>query len=169
MTVLAGNSINLLSVNPGLVIWTAVTFLIVLIVLWKFAWKPITTALDERNQKVVDDLDESKKLRENAEKLLNDYEAKLESAKQEAMQLLEESRKDSESNKARILKEASDEAEKIKERTAHDIEQAKVKAIAEIEGKVLDLTVKVLSKVMKTQLTGNEHKDMISRELNSLH
>ena len=63
MVLLTGTSIDLLKVSPGLVFWTAVTFIVVLVVLWLFAWKPIINGLDARNEKIQEDLDSSRKLR----------------------------------------------------------------------------------------------------------
>ena len=104
MALLAGSGLNLLAVNPGLMIWTLITFLIVLTILWFFAWKPIATALDSRSDKIESDLQKSQELREEAEQLLADYKAKLDSAKEEAAQLIEQARKTAEEQKTRSLK-----------------------------------------------------------------
>lgn len=168
MILLSGDSVNLLYSSPGLAIWTAITFSVVLILLWKFAWKPIIGALDARNAKVEDDLNQSKELREKAEALMKDYEQKIEAAKTEALQIVDEGRKDAEENSAIILKEAQDEAAKLRDRVTNEIEQAKLKALAEIEAKVVDLTVQVVSEVMMKDIDDSQHRDMISRELSAI-
>ena len=166
--VILSEGIALLDVNPGLAIWTAITFLFVLLILWKFAWRPILNALDARNAKVEDDLNKSKELREKAESLLAEYEAKLNSAKTEALQIIDEGKKDAEENNQRILKEATDEATRIKDRAQAEIEQAKLKALQEIEARVVDLTVNVVSQVMRKNISDAEHREMISKELASI-
>ena len=169
MILLSGDGVNLLYSSPGLAIWTTITFSVVLILLWKFAWKPIISALDARNAKVEDDLNQSKELREKAEDLMKDYEQKIEAAKTEALQIVDEGRKDAEENSAIILKEAQDEAAKIRERVTNEIEQAKLKALAEIEAKIVDLTVQVVSEVMMKDIDDLQHRDMISRELSAIN
>ena len=168
MILLSGDSVNLLYSSPGLAIWTTITFLVVLILLWKFAWKPIIGALDARNAKVEDDLNQSKELREKAEALMKDYEQKIEAAKTEALQIVDEGRKDAEENSAIILKEAQDEATKLRDRVTNEIEQAKLKALAEIETKIVDLTVQVVSEVMMKNIDDSQHRAMISRELSAI-
>ena len=168
MYILAAGSLELLKVNPGLVFWTVVTFSVVLIILWLFAWKPIIKALDARNDRIENDLKESRKLREDAENLLKVYEQKIENAKKEAMQLLEEGRKDAEENKDRILKEAREEAENIRDRIQHEISQAKLKALDELEKGAVELSVQLVSNVFKKSLTGTEHRSIIVKELEEI-
>lgn len=165
MPLLAGGSFNLLAVNPGLVIWTVVTFVIVLTILWLFAWKPIIKALDERNDRVKDDLEKSRQLREEAERLFKEYEDKLEAAKVEAHEIVEESRRDADAVRTRMLEEAQTESNRMKERAETDIEQAKKKALSEIESSVVDITVQVLSKVLKDEVSAEKHKEVIEKEL----
>ena len=161
-------SFNLLAVNPGLLIWTVITFSVVLTVLWLFAWKPIIAALDSRNEKVEGDLQKSKELREEAEKLLMDYEKKLDSIKSEANQLIDEGRKDAEVLKEKILKEAREEAERINVRTEQDIHQAKLRALDEIENSVVDMTVSALSKILTQEVKAETHKAVILREITEI-
>lgn len=168
MLILAGGSLNLLSVNPGLVFWTAVTFLSVLVVLWLFAWKPIINALDARNTKVEEDLDSSKKLREEAESLIARYQKELDSAKEKALQIVNEGHKDAESVRHRILEEAKTEAELIHKRALSDIEQAKTRALKEIEINVAEISYEILSRVLKNNVSAAEHKGIITKELEQI-
>lgn len=165
MLLLAGGSLNLLEVNPGLVIWTAVTFLIVLAVLWLFAWKPIIKALDERNARVEDDLEKSRALREEAEGLIKEYQEKLDSAKQEAVNIVEESRKEGEVLKNKLLAEAQEELTSLKERSTREIDLAKEHAISELEGKVVATAISVISGILAKDINDQEHKDIVLREL----
>ncbi|RME92246.1 MAG: ATP synthase F0 subunit B [Candidatus Hydrogenedentota bacterium] len=168
MSIILAGSLNLLEVNPGLAIWTLITFLLVLTILWLFAWKPIVKALDARSHRIADDLEKSRKLREEAEALLRDYESKLEKAKAEAVEIVEEGRKDAEVLRKRILDEAAEEGERIKKRVSGELEQAKLKALAEIEERVVDLAEELVSRVLKDKLTGVDHKKLILEEMASL-
>lgn len=168
MLILAGGSLNLLSVNPGLVFWTAVTFILVLVVLWVFAWKPIIHALDARNTKVEEDLDSSKKLREEAERLIAKYEKELDSAKEKALQIVNEGHKDAESVRHRILEEAKTEADLIHKRALSDIEQAKTRALKELETNIADICYEILSRILKNNVSSAEHKNIIAKELDQI-
>ena len=165
--ILAG-SFNLLSVHPGLVFWTVVTFLTVLLVLWLFAWKPMIQALDSRNDKVENDLKESQRLREEAEKLLKEYEEKIKSSHKETVQLMEQSKKDAEAAREKILKKAEEESRELRERVEREIEQTKESAIQEIKSSIVNTTIAILSKILKKNVTDDSHKELILDELKGM-
>jgi F-type H+-transporting ATPase subunit b len=168
MVLLAGTSIDLLKVSPGLVFWTAVTFILVLIVLWLFAWKPIIRALDARNDKIQEDLDHSRKLREQAESLMADYKKHLDAAKDQALSIIEEGKRDAESIRHRIIEDAKKEAEDIHNRAIGEISQAKAKAIKELEKEVVDLSVAIISKILSRDVSKEDHRNIILKELDQL-
>jgi F-type H+-transporting ATPase subunit b len=168
MVLLTGTSIDLLKVSPGLVFWTAVTFIFVLVVLWLFAWKPILKALDARNEKIQDDLDSSRKLREQAESMMSDYKKHLDAAKDQALQIIDEGKRDAESIRHRILADAKKEAEEIHDRAVADITQAKTKAIKELEKEVVDISVAIISKILSRDVSKEDHRNIILKELDQL-
>lgn len=168
MVFLTGTSIDLLKVSPGLVFWTAVTFILVLVVLWLFAWKPIIHGLDARNEKIQDDLDSSRKLREQAEALMADYKKHLDAAKDQALHIVDEGKKDAEAIRHRILGDAKKEAEEIHNRAVADITQAKTKAIKELEKEVVDLSVAIISKILSRDVSKDDHRNIILKELDQL-
>ena len=168
MPILSSGSFDLLSVQPGLVFWTFITFSIVMIVLWRFAWKPIISAIDDRNARVEDDLKSSEKLRKDAESLLEQYESKLDTAKKEISDMLDASKKDAEHVRDKIIGDAQGEAGNVKERAQHDIEQAKLKAVKEIQELAVDISMTLLSNVLKTDISDKDHKKLIIQELDKL-
>ncbi|MFQ5410772.1 MAG: ATP synthase F0 subunit B, partial [Phycisphaerae bacterium] len=95
----------------GNIIWTLITFLAVVFVLGKFAWKPILTALQKREDFIRDSLGQAKQDREAAEALLKQYSEKLEKASEEAGAVVEEARRDAEETRKRIHAEAKSEGE----------------------------------------------------------
>jgi F-type H+-transporting ATPase subunit b len=164
----SSGSFNLLAVNPGLIIWTMITFVLVMIVLWLFAWKPIATALDSRNTRIEDDLKKSEDLRKEAESLLKGYESRIDSAHKEVADMLDSARKDAESAKARILAEAQKEASAQRDRATHDIDQIRLKAVKEIQDLAVDISIQLLSRVMKGGLKESEHREIVLQELKNL-
>ncbi|MDH4263574.1 MAG: F0F1 ATP synthase subunit B [Spirochaetia bacterium] len=168
MPLLAEGSFNLLNVDPGLVFWTFVTFTFVLIVLWKYAWTPIITALDARNDKVEGDLKKSEDLRKAAEDLLKSYSDKIDSAKHEVSEILDTARKDAEAMRNKILQTAQEEAGNVKNRAKNEIEQAKVKAVKEIQELSVDISLKLLSSILNKDVNDEEHSKIVHRELEKL-
>jgi F-type H+-transporting ATPase subunit b len=168
MVLLTGTSIDLLKVSPGLVFWTAVTFILVLIVLWLFAWKPILKGLDARNDKIQEDLDSSRKLREQAESMMSDYRKHLDAAKDQALQIIDEGKRDAESIRQRILGDAKKEADDIHNRAVGEITQAKTKAIKELEKEIVDLSVAIISKILSRDVSKEDHRNIILKELDQL-
>lgn len=167
MVILAAG-LDLLAVNPGLVIWTTITFIVVLLVLWLTAWKPIIKALDERNSRVEDDLEKSRALREEAEDLMKEYQTKLDSATQEAVQIIDKGRKDSEAMRAKILSETQEEAASLRSRVSKELELAKIQALSELEAKVVDTAISVISGILAKDINDEEHKQMVMRELEQI-
>ena len=166
--ILASESFNLLAANPGLVFWTVVTFLTVLIILWLFAWKPIIQAIDARNDKIEGELKESQRLREESEKLLRDYESKMKEAQTETMRLIGEGKKEAEETRAKILKKAEKENSEIKARMKQEIEQAKISAVQEIQESMVNMTIQVISKIFKKDVDDKTHKELIMNELKEI-
>ena len=81
---------GLLKVDPGLFLWTVITFLVLLLILWKAAWKPIVEALDARAEKVRGDIETAEKSRLETEKLLSQHKEMMDKAKDEAAQIISE-------------------------------------------------------------------------------
>jgi F-type H+-transporting ATPase subunit b len=160
--------IALLDVNPGLVIWTTFTFLVVLFILWMFAWKPIVSALDARATKIHADIDRADNLRSDAERKLAEYEEKLNSLRSEGQDILAEAKKDAERLKEEILASARKEAEAVKERGIRDLHLAKDKALEDLHQQVVTLSIAVASKIIGKALSPEDHKRLIQDTISSI-
>lgn len=165
---LAAGGLNLLEVNPGLLIWTVITFLVVVLILKTFAWNPIVHALDARSEKIHGDLDRAEKLRGESEKLLSDYNAKLASAKEEAIAIVNEAKADATNLKNKMVQEATTEIQARKDQFIKDMELSKMKAIQEIQESVVDLSVSIASKILEKQLKPEDHANFVRAEINNL-
>ncbi|MCE9600175.1 MAG: F0F1 ATP synthase subunit B [Spirochaetia bacterium] len=150
--------LSLLSVNPGLAIWTTITFVLVMVVLQRYAWKPIIKALDERAGKIQADLDRAESVRREAEIKLEDYMQKLNALKEQGLEILEEARKDANRIKEEMLESAKNEAEAMRQRGVRDIELAKDGALEELHKEVVNLSVSIASQVIGRSLKPEDHK-----------
>ncbi|ABJ76306.1 F0F1 ATP synthase subunit B [Leptospira borgpetersenii] len=168
MILLAAKGLSLLDVNPGLVVWTLITFLVVVLVLKKFAWDVILKALDERAQAVQNDIEKASELRLEAEALLKDYEARLNSAKDEANAIVAEARSDALKLKNKLLEETNQEVKAQKDQAVKEIELAKGKALEQLQTQFVEMTITIAGKVLEKQLKAEDYKAFIETELNKL-
>ncbi|ALO27020.1 F0F1 ATP synthase subunit B [Leptospira borgpetersenii] len=168
MILLAAKGLSLLDVNPGLVVWTLITFMVVVLVLKKFAWDVILKALDERAQTVQNDIEKASELRLEAEALLKDYEARLNSAKDEANAIVAEARSDALKLKNKLLEETNQEVKAQKDQAVKEIELAKGKALEQLQTQFVEMTITIAGKVLEKQLKAEDYKAFIETELNKL-
>lgn len=143
----------------GLMFWTCIIFTLLIILLRKFAWKPILTAVDDRNEQINSALKAADKARLEIENLNNDNERILLEAKSERDQLLKEARdiKDNIINEAK--EKASNEAENILTAAKSQIENEKMKAITELKNSVAVLSIDIAEKVLKNELKEKSNQE----------
>ncbi len=150
----------LITINPGLVIWTLITFVLLFFILKKFAWGPILTALDKREQSIKDNVVQAQKTREEAETILADYKGKLDSIKEEARQLVEEGKAKGEQAREELLEQARKEYEEQLGRARKEIDLAKQKALDEFQQFAVDLTLEMASRVTRKSLSDADHRKL---------
>jgi F-type H+-transporting ATPase subunit b len=136
----------------GLVFWMLVSFLIVLFILGKFAWKPILKALKERETSIEDALRSADKAREAMENLKADNEKLLNEARAERERMLREARdtKDSIINEAKG--KATTEANRLLQMAREAINNEKQAAITELKNQVATLSIEIAEKILREQL-----------------
>mgnify|MGYP001232239389 CR=1 FL=1 len=159
--------LSLLDVNPGLVVWTTITFLLVLLLLTKFAWKPIIQALDERANQIHGDIERAAQVRNEAETLFEQYQDKLNDLKTEAQEIITEARKDAEGLKNEILEKARKEAEEIRARSRKEIQLSMDAALEEIHKRAVDLSIEVTKRVVSRNFTADDHSKQLKEALQS--
>lgn len=144
------------------------SFLLLIFLVKKFAWGNITSILDARAEKIINDIDQAEAARKKAEELAAKREAELAGSRQEATTILETAKETAEKNKAHILSEANQEALRLKEKAQLEISQNKEEAMNSIKGDVADLTVNLAGKLLSQQLDSEGHRQLIDRYLNEL-
>lgn len=149
----------------GLAFWTAVTFGVVALILYRKAWGPLLEALDARERGIVGQKEEAERVRAEAEAVRRRYEEQLEGIRREAQQIINEG----EADKKRILDEAharaAADAQEIRERAERDIRLAKEKALAEIKDQAVELGMTVAERVIGAEVDASRHKGIIDEVL----
>ena len=158
-------SANPLTVDPDLPIVTAIIFVVLLLVLWKFAWGPIVAGLDKREKRIADSIDEARQTAEEAKKQLADYEAKLASAADEVRQIVEQGRRDAESDRQRIVNEARQAAAEERDRAVREIGQAKKQALHELWQESVDRAFDLAGQVVRKELKPDDHARLITESM----
>ncbi|MFQ6617415.1 MAG: F0F1 ATP synthase subunit B, partial [Fidelibacterota bacterium] len=143
---------NLLDINFGLVFWTAVTFLLLLVVLRKFLWYPIVNNLERREGKIRKALEEADRARNRAEETLAEYNKMIDKARVESRRIVLEGKKTAEKLKDEILKETKLKADDMIKRSAEEIDKARERAISDIKEMVVDISFYAVSKLINKSL-----------------
>jgi F-type H+-transporting ATPase subunit b len=149
---------DLLSADPGLIVWTIVTFLLLLGILWKFAWNPILGALDAREQAIQKTIDDAERLQAEAEAVLREHQKRMAEARAEGNRILDEARQAGEHMKHDILDKARAESEKVLERAHRQLELETEQAIQTIRAQAADLALRAAEKVIERSLTDADHR-----------
>ena len=154
---------ELVTPEIGLIFWTTVVFSLLLVVLKKYAWKPILSAVDERNKSIEDALKAADKAKEEMLSLNADNERILMEAKKERDILLKEGREIKNSIIAEAKDKAKVDAEKILTTAKEQIINEKMKAITELKNQVAELSIEIAEKILKSELQDlNKQKELVT-------
>ena len=154
---------ELVTPEIGLIFWTTVVFSLLLVVLKKYAWKPILSAVDERNKSIEDALKAADKAKEEMLSLNAGNERILMEAKKERDILLKEGRKIKDSIIAEAKDKAKVDAEKILTTAKEQIINEKMKAITELKNQVANLSIEIAEKILKSELQDlNKQKELVT-------
>ncbi len=163
-----GEQPTLFTGDLGNILWSLVTFVAVLVVLRKFAWKPILGALQKREDFIRDSLAQAKQDREDAERRLREYTEKLLAARAEATAIVDEGRRDAEVVKRRIEDEAKSEAKAILERGKREIALATDTAVKELYTLGAKMATEVAGRILRKELNPREHERLIAESIEEL-
>lgn len=152
---------DLLSPEPGLVIWSGITFLILFLLLRKFAWGPILGAIKEREEKIEMALASAQKASEEYKRIEEAKANMVADAKQERDMMLKEARAMKDSILAEAKENAVVEAQKIVASAKVQIQKEKSDAISELKQQVAKLSVEIASKLLVEDLKANERQEKI--------
>jgi F-type H+-transporting ATPase subunit b len=161
----------LLEINPlvlpdiGLVFWNTIAFLVLLIVLGKFAWKPMLKAISDREQGIEDALSKADKMKAEIAAMQNENEALLVKAREERATLIKDAKDASE----KMIAEAKDKAKSEYERIVADaqlaITQQKNAALTEVKNQVGTLVVDVAEKVLRRELSNKAEQEAYIKQI----
>jgi F-type H+-transporting ATPase subunit b len=155
----------LVSPNLGLMIWTLLVFGITMYVLSKVAFPRIQEALDKRANLIRESIDEAEKTRAEADKILQEYRARLKEAREQADEIIVRARKTAETTTAEATEQGRDKREELLAAARRDIEAETRRSLDRIRKEVADLTVLTTEKVTRKSLDSDDQKRLIDEAL----
>ncbi|MGZ4297261.1 MAG: F0F1 ATP synthase subunit B [Solirubrobacteraceae bacterium] len=158
----------LITPNVGLMIWTLLLFGLSMWVLWKLAFPRISEALDKRQHAIEESIDYAERIRHEAEEILAEYRERLAEAREQAEEIITRARKAGEAHEREAEAEAKAKREQLLEQTRRDIETETRRAIQEIRREVADLTVLATEKVTRKTLTEEDQRRLVEDALSEL-
>lgn len=166
LLVLASNSFT--DVKPGLIIWTWITFIIVLIILRKFAWGPLLSAVEGREKNITNAIESAKRERAEAEKLLSEQKTAIASARQEAAEAVRKTQADMEKFREELMTKARKEADSLKLDAQRAINEERAKAVAELKAESAKLAITIAEKLLAERLDDAKHQALAQQFVQDL-
>ena len=157
--------LKIFEISPGLFVWSAITFVILVIALYKFAFNPLMSMQRKRQAEIREAIDSAERIKEEAQVLLAEYKQQLADARVEAEEIIERARKVGESTKAEILGEARAQAERTLRSAREQIERETRQALAEIKAQAADLALAAAEKVVSRRLSTEDDMKLIREVL----
>lgn len=159
---------DLLQPNTGLMFWTLVTFGLLYFFLYKLAWKPLSQALEKRENTIRDSLERAEQAQKKADESLKKYEALLNEARKEAQELIAKSKKTAENMREEAMSKAREDAEKLLERAKNEINVEREKAVDEVKKLAVELSIIATKKAIGKSLTEKDHHELIGQSLKEM-
>ena len=150
------------------IIWGALSFLILLVVMAKFAYPALKKGMEGRTERIRDDLQKAEDARLEAEQALEEYRQRLATAKQEATRIIEDARATADAMKHDLTQRADGEIAEMKQRAAADIEASKAQAVADLHGEVAQLAIGAAEVVVQKNLDHATQIQLIENYINQV-
>jgi len=159
---------GLFSINAGLSIWTVVIFVALLIVLWRFAWGPILSAVEAREKGIQGALEEARSRQEEARELLEEHKRQLADARRQAQEILAEGREAADRLRKELESKAREESDDILARARSEIEREKEAAVDALRRESVDLALAAAAKLLHQKLDGEQDRRLVMEYVDGL-
>jgi F-type H+-transporting ATPase subunit b len=154
--------------NVGNAVWTLTIFVLVVLVLGKFAWGPILTLLQDREAFIHKSLADAKRDRDEAEARLKEYTEKLQAARNEAAAMIETARRDAGRLRDELKQKAQADAEGVMRNAERQIQLETQRALGQIRSEAVELSLSIASKLIKRNLSKEDNATLIDETLKQI-
>ena len=159
---------GLTDINPGLTLWTGITFLVLLFVLGKFAWGPIVKMLNDRERTIRDAIEAAKRERAEAERMLAEQKDGLLRAQREAAEIARRNQQDVEALRQELTARARKEADELIASARQQVAEEVSKARAELRAQVADLAIDAAARLVKANLDDKAQRKLVEEYIAEL-
>ncbi|MFY9432419.1 MAG: F0F1 ATP synthase subunit B, partial [Thermacetogeniaceae bacterium] len=157
-----------MDLNFSTVIWAIINFLVILAILYKFAYNPVMKFLDNRSEEIANNIAEAERNRSESEALLKEYQEKIAQASNEAQEIIARANKVTEEERNRILAQTRDEAAALLERARQEIQRERDEALFAVRQEVSTLAVMAAEKILSRNLSTEDNKRIVDDFLNEV-
>ena len=154
---------TLLSVNPGLIIWTIIIFTILLLILKKWAWKPLLASLNNREVMIRESVEKAEELKREAERMLNENKRILETAEDESRRIINEGKSYAEKVREDLMSKAQEDARRLITQAKAEIQREKAGALNELRDEVATLAIHAAGKIIDENLDEKKQQKIVER------
>src|SRR5436305_11527332 len=156
---------GLTDINVALVVWTLVTFGLLVNVLKRFAWGPILETIETREKTINDALESAKRERAEAEKAAADMRASLEKARGEAADLIRKNQAEVAAAKTELMAAARKESESLLAQARQSIEEERRAAVADLRAQVVDIAIEAAGRLLQVQMDEKKQRQLVEEYL----
>jgi len=153
----------LLEFAPGAMIWTLIAFVLGLLVMWKFVYGPITTALEARDRKVEDAITAAEQARKDADAQMQQARAELQKAQENGKRMVEEAMARAERQAAEAVRVADERAKAELQKARDTIAAEKRQALQEIKALAVDLTIAATGKLLQQEVDAGKNRPLVQQ------
>ena len=158
----------MLDINPGLIVWTWITFLVLLVVLRLLAWKPLLGALSSREEKIRGALEDAQSAQQDARRLLEEHKLQIAKAEEESQRIVREGREMGERLKSEIVDRANTSARAMIDQAKDEIRREKEAALIQLRTEVADLAIGVAGKLIDQNLDTPKQRQLVDSAIKEL-
>ena len=159
---------NLIIPDPGTVLWTIITFVILAFLLAKFAWRPLLQTLEERERTIKDSLEQAQKARAEGEETLRRNQEVLGQARRETAAIIEQGKREAETLKTEILAQARKESQDLVEQGKRQVQSEHKLAMEQLRRQVADLAIQAAERLITRSLDDGKQRELVDAYLREL-
>jgi F-type H+-transporting ATPase subunit b len=159
---------GLLSFDPQQAVWVLAIFIVLVLILYRTAWKNVLAGLKKREERIRKDIADAEAARLKAEATLREYSKQLTDAEEKVRDIIAKAAADAEKVGQSIRMQAQSESEEIKERANREIEASKNQAIREIYEQAANLSTNIAEKILRRNLNADDQRDLVARSLEEM-
>ena len=154
--------------DPGLYIWTIVTFLVLLVLLARFAWRPLLDALERRQETIRKSLDDARHAREELQRLQTESARILAEARNEAASIISTTRSDAARFAEEMKQKARADAEAVVRNAQREIDAQTARAVQSIRREAIDLSVAVAAKILRRDISRADNERLVDETIREM-